>query len=87
MEKSIYQIKLIASSAPMGVWISVGLGAWAFALTILGIYRLYFHPLAGFPGPKLAALTLWYETYHDVWLRGKFVFKIKEMHEKYGRPS
>jgi hypothetical protein len=50
----------------------------------LGIYRLYFSPIAKFPGPKLAALTLWYEFYHDVVRGGQYVFKINEMHEQYG---
>ena len=48
------------------------------------IYRLYFHPLAKFPGPKLAAATLWYEFYYDCILYGQYTFKIGRMHEKYG---
>jgi hypothetical protein len=55
----------------------------AYALA-LGIYRLYFSPLAQFPGPKLAALTQWYEAYYDVYLDGKFLLHFKELHEKYG---
>lgn len=58
--------------------------AWVVYGGLLAIYRLYFHPLAGFPGPKLMAITQWPETYWDVFRRGKFVFRIKEMHEKYG---
>ncbi|MCJ1457978.1 hypothetical protein MMC28_008347 [Mycoblastus sanguinarius] len=50
----------------------------------LAVYRLFFSPLAKFPGPKIAALTLWYEYYYDVVKRGRYSWKIKEMHEKYG---
>jgi hypothetical protein len=48
------------------------------------IYQLYFHPLAGFPAPKLAAATRWYEFYYDVIQQGKYVYYVGQMHEKYG---
>ncbi|KAJ9300365.1 hypothetical protein DTO271G3_2482 [Paecilomyces variotii] len=57
---------------------------WIAYLIGLGIYRLYFSPLAKFPGPKLAALTLWYEFYYDVVLRGQYVFHIRDLHKRYG---
>lgn len=50
----------------------------------LFIYRLYFSPIAGFPGPKLAALTLWYEFYFDIVLSGRYQWKIKRLHAQYG---
>lgn len=31
-----------------------------------------------------AALTLWYQGYYDTWLRGQYVWKIREMHAQYG---
>ena len=60
--------------------VSSGLVYW-FALII---YRLFLHPLSRFPGPKLAASTLAYEFYYDCLLEGKWVWKIKEMHDRYG---
>ena len=49
--------------------------------------RLLFHPLARFPGPKLAAATYWYEFYHDL-IAGKTpgqgVYNIDRLHEIYG---
>ncbi|RWA09879.1 hypothetical protein EKO27_g5244 [Xylaria grammica] len=53
-------------------------------ITSKAIYRLYFSPLSSIPGPKLAALTYWYEFYYDGYKGGKYTFKVKEFHEKYG---
>ncbi|KAF2689563.1 cytochrome P450 [Lentithecium fluviatile CBS 122367] len=57
----------------------------ALMYTVAGaVYRLYLSPIAKFPGPKLAALTFWYEFYYDVLLKGRYTWKIKELHAKYG---
>ena len=72
-----------------------GLRAAAAILSISAIYvvglvihRLYFSPIAGFPGPKLAAITSWYELYYDVIKdKGKYLFEIEKMHDKYGEHS
>lgn len=49
----------------------------------LVIYRLRFHPLAGFPGPKLLAATTWYEAYVDLF-HHDFPERLARIHEKYG---
>lgn len=69
-------------------YIALALGA---VLTILiyaswlVIYRLYFSPLAKFPGPKIAAVTHYYEFYYNYWLQGKYIYKVEEFHKRYGR--
>ncbi|KAK1752941.1 cytochrome P450 [Echria macrotheca] len=51
----------------------------------LALYNISpFHPLARFPGPKLAAATYWYEAYFDWILVGRYGRRIKEMHRQYG---
>ena len=49
------------------------------------IYRLYLSPIARFPGPKIAALTGWYEFYYDIPKKGSYLYEIEKMHRKYGR--
>ncbi|KAH8427074.1 cytochrome P450 [Aspergillus melleus] len=64
---------------------------WYVALLLLpawiiygAIWRLYWSPLAGFPGPKCVALTFWVEFYYDVVKNGMFMWEIEKMHVKYG---
>jgi hypothetical protein len=71
-------------------------GFWCLAYAIisliialyfaLGVYRLYFHPLAKFPGPKLAALSYLYELYYDAVEKqgGQFCNQIIKLHQQYG---
>lgn len=49
------------------------------------IYRLYFHPLAHFPGPKIAAATYLYEGGWDYFGKGAYIHQIERMHQKYGQ--
>jgi len=56
----------------------------AVSIVYTAIYRLYLHPLAKIPGPKLAALTFYYEIYYNLVKPGMFIWEIKRMHEVYG---
>ncbi|KAL4808782.1 cytochrome P450 [Aspergillus unguis] len=57
------------------------------AIYLLGlcIARLFLSPIAHIPGPKLAALTFWYEFYYDVICRGQYFREIDRLHGIYGR--
>ena len=59
---------------------------WLIYLGGLISYRLFLSPIARFPGPKLAAVTRWYEAYYDIVLKGRFQFELDKWHEKYGQP-
>lgn len=54
--------------------------------TAVAIRRLCLSPIACIPGPKLAALTQYYETYYDLISGGggNFTRRIKKMHDDYG---
>lgn len=55
---------------------------------LLFVYRLYFHPLSNFPGPRLAAASYWYECYHDLIVGpnpGQGYKNIERLHDRYGK--
>lgn len=64
-------------------WAAVAITALVYFASLI-FYRLFLHPLAKFPGPKLAAITRYYEGYFDVVLNGQYTFKIAQLHERYG---
>ena len=69
---------------PLFAILVAGLTCLTYLISI-AVYRLYFHKLAHFPGPKLAALSKWYEFYYEVYLKGQFVFQLQVLHEQYGK--
>ncbi|KAK8108717.1 Cytochrome P450 monooxygenase sdnE [Apiospora sp. TS-2023a] len=61
-----------------------GVGLILLYTAALAVYRVTLHPLARFPGPKLAATTEWYEFYHDIVRQGQFIWQIQKLHDQYG---
>ncbi len=70
--------------------INLSSGALIFVLgsvayTVYGaIWRLFMSPVAHVPGPRFAAMTFWNEFYYDVFLGGRYTWKLLEYHERYG---
>jgi predicted membrane channel-forming protein YqfA (hemolysin III family) len=48
-------------------------------------YRMHFHPLSQFPGPRLAAVSSLWEFWHDIMQGGTFLHTISKTHKKYGK--
>ena len=53
-------------------------------ILLRAIYRLTIHPLAGFPGPRLAALTSMYAASYDLPYGSSLCKKLPQLHDKYG---
>jgi len=60
------------------------LGLLVLWLLIRTIYRLVFHPLARFPGPRLAAITSMYAAQYDLPFETSFCKEMPRLHDSYG---
>ena len=76
MERSGYSSQLVYAWFPVLVLV--------YLLRVLR--RVYYHPLARFPGPKIAAATNLYCRYYDLILDGSFVKELPGLHKTYGCP-
>ncbi len=60
--------------------------SWFLWVVINGTYNLYLHPLSKFPGPKLAAFTIWWKIYVELIQKKDLVEMLFELHAVYGAP-
>ena len=66
--------------------VTLCLAAFLLSVTFAkAIRRLYFHPLAIYPGPLLAASTVWYKAYYDIVMDGGWSEHIEHLHDVYGK--
>ncbi|KAK0712587.1 cytochrome P450-like protein [Lasiosphaeria miniovina] len=71
------------SVAHLQFWLGASAAGVLIYIICVAVYRLYFHPLAKYPGPVLARVTNLYMLYH-AW-KGDRHLEFWRMHEKYGR--
>lgn len=62
-------------------------GGFILTQAVKYIYRLRFHPLARFPGPKVAAASSLYATYYNLIEGGAFTEKLPRLHDIYGEST
>ena len=77
---------ILGLQTPAVLALAVGLAATsALYLVALSIHRIFFHRNSHIPGPKLAAVTYYYQSYYDFFPhQGQFIFKLEQLHAQYG---
>ncbi|KAL4811690.1 cytochrome P450 monooxygenase [Aspergillus spinulosporus] len=66
----------------IGTYLGVALGSAILYAILLSVYRLKMHPLAKYPGPKIAAITRAWHAHHLIC--GTAVQAFFDAHKKYG---
>ncbi|PNY29945.1 Trichodiene oxygenase [Tolypocladium capitatum] len=74
-------LQWLCSSVGLSLIVASTFVLYAAAITV---YRLTWHPLADFPGPRIARATYLYELWFDVILKGRFTREVSRLHEIYG---
>lgn len=79
----------MSDTAALPCGIAVLLAFIHLPILYVAIYRLFFHPFAKVPGPKLAALTSTHEFYYECVEDGggQHASKVQETYRIYGIPA
>lgn len=75
-ERTLFKMTALVGIAILGTAL-VYWTAWIY-------YQLWSSPLAKFPGPKLAAVSRYYELYYDGFKTHGYARKIRVLHKLYG---
>lgn len=89
MSLAAYCLNMATSVSLSLTWekLAVAIGVFVGYQILKSLYRITLHPLAKFPGPKLAAVTYKYEFYYDGIKGGQYLYEIARMHDEYGSVS
>lgn len=74
-----------SSELPSGSLMWVAAAGLAIYVVSCIIYDLFWHPLASFPGPFVAAVTPLYKAYVDLVAKSSLVHTLEKLHSQYGK--
>ncbi len=81
---SLTSMAALTELGPLSLVVSGGLAIIFYWISI-ALYRITLHPLAQVPGPKLAAVSLLFQTYYSTRNgQSRFYKQVELLHKQYG---
>jgi hypothetical protein len=75
---------MVPETGTASVLLSTALASIIAYIVFNVIFNVYFHPLAKFPGPPLARVTIYWKAYVECIEQRSFCHYLVELHARYG---